>query len=1084
MSLNPDGTNYERTISSASFDYADAELTIAFTGTHDFQAGGTVTLSGFTNSDFNGSGMLIKRVPSGDEIVVDVWSTWLVDTFSAGAKAVGESLNGNINASGHNTTSVTNNWSYSLTLVTPGNNGSGQVITIRQLVTTNANSVSGDIFMLYYFSPNATGMGNAINIDPNCACANPNSGSGSTSASASASPSTSASDSGAVGSGTGSASGSDSGAVGSGTGSASTSDSGSASVSQSKSASTSASGSTSASLSESASTSASGSTSASTSISASTSASQSASTSASVDCEAGGTITVTTVGSDFYIDGVKQKTLYLGRYCTYLFNTGDSSNAGEQFKFSKTSDGIHNFAAVYDEGVSYEGTPGDGGLTTGTSFYPGTSAPSVLYYFNASAAGYGGKIYIHDNCECDSSPSGSTSTSISGSASLSDSVSGTASASGSTSGSTSASLSESATASASGSTSASLSESASTSASGSTSISGSASTSPSQSASISASGSTSASHSASVSASVSASASNSVSVKCLEGSLTKYEVFVTIVGGEFYIGGVKQENLFVGRYCTYTFFQSGSSNTNTRLGFSTGPNGTGLPVPNVQWLGTPGDGSILSLTRIYIGPNTPDEFYFYDADGAVPNFTGGKVFVNPACASCPSPSGSTSVSGSASNSVSVRCQNPSFPISVYRAATGGSHPFIVEGSTQGPVYLGRYCSYRFSQTAGTNTNNRFKITSVPYDPADPMGSWASQIAADLETVYGIEYQGTPGNGGAYTTISPDSNTPSVLYYYNDAEPGQGGIIYINDNCNCPESPSGSASHSPSLSNTGTASASESFSASASASASISASPSASVSDLPPGREWCYYRAEVKVGNLHSGLPGTGCEIGTVTGWTKICNWTGNYNKWEYQDCTDNYMHLFYVIRHDYVVGTCNAHCDAALVPGVAGAPSLPAAPTIGEACEQAQIRFAKGDNDCKNESDDMWYACCSSPSGSTSASTSASSSTSASASASLSESASGSDSASASLSLSASASASASLSLSASLSASMSASLRLRQLQRRLQLLRQHQRRPLRLYRARRQRVFQRPHQHRIVVGHLSCISWLFLQEIMERILI
>ena len=134
------------------------------------------------------------------------------------------------------------------------------------------------------------------------------------------------------------------------------------------------------------------------------------------------------------------------------------------------------------------------------------------------------------------------------------------------------------------------------------------------------------------------------------------------------------------------------------------------------------------------------------------------------------------------------------------------------------------------------------------------------------------------------------------------------------------------------------------------------------------------------------------------------------------------MHLFYVIRHDYVVGTCNAHCDAALVPGVAGAPSLPAAPTIGEACEQAQIRFAKGDNDCKNESDDMWYACCSSPSGSTSASTSASSSTSASASASLSESASGSDSASASLSLSASASASASLSLSASLSASMSAS--------------------------------------------------------------
>ena len=75
LSLNPDGTNYERTVSDASFDYADGELTIEFTSAHEFQAGGTVTLSGFTNGDFNGSGMLIKRVPSSDCVRISLSTT-------------------------------------------------------------------------------------------------------------------------------------------------------------------------------------------------------------------------------------------------------------------------------------------------------------------------------------------------------------------------------------------------------------------------------------------------------------------------------------------------------------------------------------------------------------------------------------------------------------------------------------------------------------------------------------------------------------------------------------------------------------------------------------------------------------------------------------------------------------------------------------------------------------------------------------------------------------------------------------------------------------------------------------------------
>ena len=83
------------------------------------------------------------------------------------------------------------------------------------------------------------------------------------------------------------------------------------------------------------------------------------------------TFAVTASGGYFFIDGIKRDQLTLYEGTTYTFNVNASNHP---FRFSETSDGVHNSGLEYTTGVT---NPGSSVIT----FTVPINAPSTLYYY-------------------------------------------------------------------------------------------------------------------------------------------------------------------------------------------------------------------------------------------------------------------------------------------------------------------------------------------------------------------------------------------------------------------------------------------------------------------------------------------------------------------------------------------------------------------------------------------------------------------------------------------------------------------------------------------------------------------------------
>ena len=105
------------------------------------------------------------------------------------------------------------------------------------------------------------------------------------------------------------------------------------------------------------------------------------------------TVSVTTSGGKFYIDGEQQSiaTLQPGR--TYRFDQSAASNNSHPLRFSEIEDGTHagGGATEYTTGVTVNGTAGNAGAYVEIVV---TNATPRLYYYCANHTGMGGKVSV------------------------------------------------------------------------------------------------------------------------------------------------------------------------------------------------------------------------------------------------------------------------------------------------------------------------------------------------------------------------------------------------------------------------------------------------------------------------------------------------------------------------------------------------------------------------------------------------------------------------------------------------------------------------------------------------------------------
>jgi len=97
------------------------------------------------------------------------------------------------------------------------------------------------------------------------------------------------------------------------------------------------------------------------------------------------TFAVTVSSGYFWIDGIKQDQLTLYEGTTYTFN--NAGHSSHPFRFSETSDGVHNGGLEYTTGVT---NPGSSVIT----FTVPINAPSTLYYYCSNHPSMGSNFNI------------------------------------------------------------------------------------------------------------------------------------------------------------------------------------------------------------------------------------------------------------------------------------------------------------------------------------------------------------------------------------------------------------------------------------------------------------------------------------------------------------------------------------------------------------------------------------------------------------------------------------------------------------------------------------------------------------------
>lgn len=101
-------------------------------------------------------------------------------------------------------------------------------------------------------------------------------------------------------------------------------------------------------------------------------------------------ITVTYSINDFYLNGTVNKDIIVKEGETYVFDVSDSSNSGTVMKFSTTADGTHGGGSEYTTNIVTSGNPGNANATV--TVIVNSNTPAVLYYYENTTAGAGGKI--------------------------------------------------------------------------------------------------------------------------------------------------------------------------------------------------------------------------------------------------------------------------------------------------------------------------------------------------------------------------------------------------------------------------------------------------------------------------------------------------------------------------------------------------------------------------------------------------------------------------------------------------------------------------------------------------------------------
>lgn len=106
----------------------------------------------------------------------------------------------------------------------------------------------------------------------------------------------------------------------------------------------------------------------------------------------GNTLSVSSSGGKYIVNGSLNNTFWLIEGQTYTFDLTYPGNSGHPLRFSTTPDGIHNGGTAYTTGVTVNGTPGTPGSYVRIQVAVG--APSILYYYCENHPNMGGVLMM------------------------------------------------------------------------------------------------------------------------------------------------------------------------------------------------------------------------------------------------------------------------------------------------------------------------------------------------------------------------------------------------------------------------------------------------------------------------------------------------------------------------------------------------------------------------------------------------------------------------------------------------------------------------------------------------------------------